>query len=77
MSGNDLQPVGPSPAREALANNLDTDSNLTLCKKKSWFGSLRNVVSKGALSAKAAVDSIRVEQNKSESHANLKSFGLG
>lgn len=58
--------VEPSPAREALESNLDADTGLALSKKKSWFGSLRDVVQKGALQAKAAVDSIRGEQNKSE-----------
>lgn len=42
-----------SPARAAL------ERSLTLNKKQSWFGSIRNVVHQGALSAKAAVESLR------------------
>lgn len=62
--------VSPSPARDALKSNLDAntdaDSTLTLTKKKSWFGSLRDVVQKGALQAKAAVDTWRTDQPKSD-----------
>ena len=62
------QIASPSPARDALPGNLDTatEPTLTLGKKKSWFGSLRDVVQKGALGAKAAVDSFRADQHKVE-----------
>ena len=58
-----------SVAPDASNSNLDivgADPGLTLGKKKSWFGNLRDVVQKGALQAKATVASIRGEQNKSE-----------
>jgi hypothetical protein len=42
-----------SPSRTAL------DEPLTLNKKQSWFGSFRSAVHRGALSAKAAVESLR------------------
>lgn len=46
----------------------DTNSGLTLSKKKSWFGGLGNAVHKVALQAKAAVDLFRIDpQNKAES----------
>ena len=61
--------VSLSLAQDALRGNLDaTDSTLTLCEKKSWFGSLRDAAVKGALQAKAAVDSLRGDQQKSESY---------
>lgn len=58
----------PSPARQALKGNLDAagDSELSLKKKRSWFGSLRDAVHKGALQAKAAVDTFRGDQHKNE-----------
>ncbi|KAK3696183.1 hypothetical protein LTR37_018085 [Vermiconidia calcicola] len=51
----------PSPARDALRGNLDggEESTLTLRKKKSWMATFRDAMSKGALSAKATVDSWR------------------
>ena len=45
-----------SPSRTAL------DEPLTLNKKQSWFGSFKSAVHKGALSAKAAVESLRGSQ---------------
>jgi hypothetical protein len=45
-----------SPSRTAL------DEPLTLNKKQSWFGSFRSAVHRGALSAKAAVESLRGSQ---------------
>lgn len=60
--------VEPSPAHDSLRRNLDVNepgTGLTLSKKKSLFGNLRDAVQKGALQAKATVDSIRGEQNKS------------
>jgi hypothetical protein len=42
-----------SPSRASL------EESLTLNKKQSWFGSIRSVVHRGALSAKAAVESLR------------------
>lgn len=62
-----------SPARQALKSNLDADddSPLTLSKKKSWFGSLRNVMSKGALQAKAAVDGFRADEQKTGQYVYL------
>jgi hypothetical protein len=42
-----------SPSRTVL------DEPLTLNRKQSWFGSFRNAVHRGALSAKAAVESLR------------------
>lgn len=42
-----------SPARAAL------ERSLTLNKKQSWFGSIKNVVHQGALTAKAAMESLR------------------
>lgn len=42
-----------SPARPAL------EKSLTLNKKHSWFGSIKNAVHQSALSAKAAVESLR------------------
>ena len=59
-----------SPARDALMNNLDVSmdhESLTLKKKRSWMAGLRDVVSKGALQAKAAVDSFRGGQQQAES----------
>ena len=53
----------PSPARDALRGNLKaSEANMGLKKRKSWFGSVRDVFHKGALQAKAAVDSFRSEQ---------------
>ncbi|KAK3686507.1 hypothetical protein LTR37_019754 [Vermiconidia calcicola] len=51
----------PSPARDALRDNLDAaeESTLTLRKKKSWMATFRDAMSKGALSAKATVDAWR------------------
>lgn len=42
-----------SLARAAL------ERSLTLNKKQSWFGSIKNVVHQGALTAKAAMESLR------------------
>lgn len=42
-----------SPSRAAL------EEPLTLNKRQSWFGSFRNAVHRGAVSAKAAVESLR------------------
>ena len=53
-----------SPAREALEANLD--GHLTLSKKNSWFESLCDAVQKGALHAKATVDSFRGDQTKTK-----------
>lgn len=66
---NDRLEASPSsPARQALKGNLDATggSELSLKKKKSWFWSLRDAVQKGALQAKAAVDSFRGDQYKDE-----------
>ena len=62
------QTTSPSPAREALQANLgaETESTLSLKKRKSWMGSIRDVFQKGALQAKAAVDSFRSDQQKAE-----------
>ena len=54
-------------ARDTLEGSLDVESQVALTKKKSWFGSLRHAVQKGALQAKAAVDSIRGDHIKPES----------
>ena len=64
------QTASPSPARDALKANLttDADSTLSLKKRKSWLGSIRDVFQKGALQAKAAVDSFRSDQEKPESY---------
>lgn len=61
--------ASPSPARDALKSNLDaaTDSGLSLKKKKSWFGSLRDVVHKGAMQAKWAVETLRNDPHRAES----------
>lgn len=57
------KPAGSSPALDALKGNLKAaDAGLGLRKRKSWFGSMKDVVHKGALQAKAAVDSMRGEQ---------------
>ena len=57
-----------SPARQALRGKLDAagDADLSLKKKRSWFGSLRDAVHKGALQAKTAVDTFRGDQHKNE-----------
>lgn len=55
MSGG----ANDSPARNALQGHLN--ANLSLKKKISWFNSLREVVQKGALTAKATIDDIRGE----------------
>ena len=68
--------VSPSPARDSLKGSLDvasTDAGLSLKKKKSWFGSLRDAVQKGALQAKATVDSFRGDQHKAEAYLLLMS----
>ncbi|KAM0709857.1 hypothetical protein Q7P35_003899 [Cladosporium inversicolor] len=59
-----------SPSRTAL------DKPLTLNKKQSWFGSFRSVVHRSALSAKAAVESLRGNQASMyvHHHANMTSF---
>lgn len=44
----------------------------TLKTKKSWFGSLRDVVQKGALQAKAAVDLLRTDRHKAELYKYLQ-----
>ena len=46
-------PEEGSPARAAM------EKSLTLNKKQSWFGSIKNAVHQSALSAKAAVESLR------------------
>ena len=60
------QTASSSPACEALKGNLDAtdDASPSFRKKKSWFGSIRDVFQKGALQAKAAVDSFRTDQHK-------------
>ncbi len=66
--------VSPSPARKALRSNLslaDGDGHQTLRKKKSWMASLRDVVQKGALQAKYAVDLFRVDAHKDEPYHPL------
>lgn len=66
------RPSEPSPARDALRSNLsaaDTGTEPGLKKKKSWFGSMRDVFHKGALQAKGVVDSMRGEQTKNEEEA--------
>lgn len=56
------------PAASRGSSVADTNSGLTLRKKKSWFGGLGNAVHKVALQAKAAVDLFRIDpQNKYES----------
>ena len=55
----------PSQARDALQSLAV--SGLTLEKKKSWFGSLRDVVHKSALQAKSTVDSFRADQTNPDS----------
>ncbi len=61
--------VSPSPARESLRGNLSiAEGEVTILKKKrSWMAGLRDVVSKSALQAKAAVDIFRGDQQKAES----------
>lgn len=60
LSPRPTELVTPSPARDALKGSLKAaESDLGLKKRKSWFGSMRDVVHKGALQAKAAVDSMR------------------
>ena len=59
--------VHTSPARDSLRGNLkasETDHGLK--KRKPWFGGMRDVFHKGALQAKAAVDSMRGEGVKHE-----------
>lgn len=57
----------PSPAKDALRSSLRAaESDLGLKKRKSWFGSMKDAFHKGALQAKAAVDSMRGEQVKHE-----------
>jgi hypothetical protein len=52
--------INDSKALIHLAGNLDT--TLTLTRKKSgWFGSARETLARGALSAKGYIDSIRGE----------------
>lgn len=53
-----------SPAEVALQSNLD--KTLTLKKRPSWFGSIRNAGQKVALGAKALVDSFRPGQPEKE-----------
>lgn len=65
----------PSPARDALQgtwldgpltkpSDISTgnlDNTLSLTHKKSWFGSARETLSRGALSAKGYIDALRGE----------------
>ena len=55
----DIWTPSPSPAREALQGHLD--NQLSLNKKKSWFGAARDVMHQGVLHAKGYVDLIRGE----------------
>lgn len=60
------QTPGPSPSpfiryRGGLGV-APAEGELTLKKKKSWFGSVKDIFQKSALQAKAAVDSVRGEQ---------------
>jgi len=56
-----------SPSRTA------PEASLTLNKKQSWFGSFKNAVHRGALSAKAAVESLRGSPDSMcvYTHANM------
>ena len=61
--------TSPSPARDALRSSLSvvgTDAELTLKKRKSWFGSVKDIFHRSALSAKAAVDGVRGDQVKGD-----------
>lgn len=60
LSPRSTEAAEPSPACDALKDNLRADDGGSgLKKRKSWFGSMREVFHKGALQAKAAVDSMR------------------
>lgn len=48
------------PATQNMASKASEERSLTLnSKKQSWFGSIKSAVHQGALSAKAAVESLR------------------
>lgn len=66
LSPRSMESIRPSPAREALQLHLDADAHAPLKKRKSWFGSVRDAFHKGALSAKAAVDSMRGDKEDGE-----------
>ena len=67
LSSRPAEPAQPSPARDSLKGNLRaSEADTGLKKRKSWFGSMRDVFHKGALQAKAAVDSMRGDQVKHE-----------
>ena len=53
------QSSNSSLAREALKTTLEADAHLTLRKNKSWLGSMKDVFQRGALQAKAAVDTLK------------------
>ncbi|SMQ49086.1 unnamed protein product [Zymoseptoria tritici ST99CH_3D7] len=59
LERGDAFSLSPSPARDALQGNLD--NTLSLTHKKSWFGSARETLSRGALSAKGYIDALRGE----------------
>lgn len=65
----ELDTVSLSPAYTALKGNLsaaDGEPSQQLKKRKSWMASLRDVVQRGALQAKSAVDVFRGDQTKAE-----------
>ncbi|KAF2487828.1 hypothetical protein BDY17DRAFT_19186 [Neohortaea acidophila] len=65
--------IASPPAAASGLSVADTNSGLTLSKKKSWFGGLGNAVHKVALQAMAAVDLFRIDpQNKSESEGQTR-----
>jgi hypothetical protein len=49
----------PQASNDESTSRASLEESLTLNKKQSWFGSFRSVVHRGALSAKAAVESLR------------------
>jgi hypothetical protein len=49
----------PQASDDCSLSRTALDEPLTLNKKQSWFGSFRSAVHRGALSAKAAVESLR------------------
>jgi hypothetical protein len=51
--------MAPKPPEESSPARVALEKSLTLNKKQSWFGSIKNAVHQSALSAKAAVESIR------------------
>lgn len=52
--------MAPStPGKSPPARQATLETSLTLNKKQSWFGSIKSAVHQSAISAKAAVESLR------------------